>query len=137
MPLLGSEATSKAIESTMRTYDCVMVVDIRSYSPAGGCAYVGTAGDNDSDGDGRYYNLAFVGETNSSGLSTQEVGHVFSAPHSTHKIWGASEYTAMGNDNQQNCSGGTTPGWRYRRNSYSDCTVSKIRQFCDNNSGVL
>jgi len=132
------ENASDNYSNTMETYDCILVADIRTYSPDAGCAYHRTAGDNDSDGDGQFYNLAFVGETDSSGLSTQEVGHVFSASHSDHKIWGASEYTAMGNDGDPNCSGGTTPSWRYRRNSYSDCTVSnKIRPYCDDNSDIL
>ena len=122
----------------METYNCILVADMRTYSPAADCAYGGTTGDNDPNGDGQYYNLAFVGETDSSGLSTQEVEHVFSATYQYNKIWGAGEYTAMGNDGDPNCSGGTTPSWRYRRNSYSDCTVSnKIRPYCDNNSDTL
>lgn len=122
---------------TAEGYDCILVVDYRTYTPSAGCAYIGTAGDDDEDGDGEFYNIAFVGESDSSGLNAQEVGHVFNARHDDHELWGWAEYTAMGNDGDTQCSGGSTPSWKYRRNIYHDCscnncTVNTIRTYCDN-----
>lgn len=112
-------------------YDAVLAVDgTHNYENFDGYAYTGDCSENKKCAGGTDKCTAIVGENSSTGLEAHEISHLYGGKHNTHRNWGTSEYTIMGNPGDDTCNGNSTQ-WRARRADYHDCAINGIRSYID------
>jgi len=129
-------------EYLLEDFDAILVRDSYNHSTtANGAAYVGefpSTSDTDWEtgdqaaGSETKHITAYCANHNSSQLEEHELAHLFGGNQEHHSIYGAWQYTIMGNDGDPNCHGGTTSDYRTRTgtfNSGSGCTVDRIRDY--------
>jgi hypothetical protein len=117
---------SSRVDSELNDYDCVMVVDNRSYSGStGGRAYVGTAGG------GLAYGYC---ESENLGTIVHECGHVYGGDHEgSTTYWrrfGVIRHDVMGYIGVDPDCQGKKPGY-LRDRSYRGCTADRINEIVD------
>jgi len=108
---------NQIVQTELNYYDkdAVVVIDARSYSGSGGCAYVDVAGTD--------YAVGYVSPADP-GTAAHELGHVYGAEHSDFENFGWFSYTLMENG-AKSCNNNNPQ--TIREMTYSSCSQSTIR----------
>ncbi|ADQ66291.1 hypothetical protein GL213_03450 [Halogeometricum borinquense] len=121
-------------------YDSILVIHDEKWNDnvTGMAPIPPTDGDSDEIAAGNNPQPVAIATTGTliAAADTHEMGHMYSARHSDHENWGVAEFTVMGNPSSTTCNGNDHT-FRTRKNRFSDCDITPIRDYMDNHSDLF